>query len=432
MSNFPHRNLDVAIIGAGLAGLINLHYARTAGLDALVFDQASAVGGLWRTLPDWQDIQICPVDWTLGDLPIAGPLRADIEANIEQWVSRFDLADGLCLNTPVHLARHNNSLWELHTPQGIVHARHLVAATGAHNTPWIPEVNRQASRVTELHSSALRDPSQLRNQTVLVVGGGASAFDLLDLCLQQGAERIIWVTRGVRWFTPTSKPKAIAGSFRPLAKMQASGVPVDKQNALINADLRGRYAKFGVEAVMPDRPLDVLHDQIIPGRARMLAEFARLERHTGTIQAITGDQIFLSDATTLRADMVLWGTGYRTNLRFFEDPRISAIGSVAELLSRCACVFRSQDAPNLYFPGVGLDGVGATSWMFAMGAKTIMSHIRGTAQLDMAPTPHKMNHLDLIAHLATRDPATYPGGKGLDYYKELTLNLPDDQPFPMP
>ena len=70
------RVLDVAIIGGGLAGLVHLHYARQAGLDALVLERQAGVGGLWHQLPAWQDIQICPVDWTAGDLPIDGPTAA--------------------------------------------------------------------------------------------------------------------------------------------------------------------------------------------------------------------------------------------------------------------------------------------------------------------------------------------------------------------
>lgn len=46
------------------------------------------------------------------------------------------------------------------------------------------------------------------------VGGGASAFDLLELCFQHGARRTVWVYRGLRWFMPTRKPKHIAGSVR--------------------------------------------------------------------------------------------------------------------------------------------------------------------------------------------------------------------------
>ncbi len=427
----PHV-LDLAIIGGGLAGMVHLHYARKAGLDALVLEGRGGVGGLWRELPAWQDIQICLADWTAPDLPLAGPAQPQILANIEAWVGHFSLADGIRLNSPVRKAKHNGSCWELDTPGGTVFARHLVAAIGAHSRPVIPEVQRNNSTVRELHSSALRDLNELKGRDVLVVGGGASAFDLLEQSLVHGAKSVHWVYRQAHWFTPTTKPKVVAGSFRPYGKMQASGMPVEKQNALIDADLRARYAKFGLEAIMPERPIDMRHDQLIPGRARMLERFAEIARHQGEVQAIDGAQVTLSDGTRLSPDIVLWGTGYGTDLRFFEAPELAAIVTLRQLASRCGCVFRSLDAPNLYFPGVGLDGIGATSWFYAIIARTIMSHIRGTAQLDMDPVGHKVNHLDMIAHLAQRDAGSFPPGKGWEFYRDLALSIPDDQAYPLP
>lgn len=426
------EELDLAIIGGGLAGLVHLNYARKAGLDALVLERSDGVGGLWRELPSWQDIQVCLSDWTAGDIPVAGPAQPQILANIESWVDRFDLADGIRLNCPVDKARHNGTCWELDTPGGTVRARHLVAAIGGHGQPVIPQVQRHGSQVRELHSSALRDLNELSGRDVLVVGGGASAFDLLEQSLAHGAKSVRWVYRHVRWFTPTSKPKVVAGSFRPYAKMQASGMTVDKQNALIDADLRARYQKFGIEAILPERSIDMRHDQLIPGRAGMLARFAEIGRHQGTIQSIDGTQVALSDGTLLTPDLVLWGTGYGLDLGFFEEPRLAAIRSLHELASRCGCVFRSLDAPDLYFPGVGLDGVGATSWFYSIGARTIMSHICGTARLDLEPVPGKLNHLDMIRHLAPRDPGSFGPGAGWEYYRDLTLKIPDDQAFPLP
>jgi cation diffusion facilitator CzcD-associated flavoprotein CzcO len=154
-----NRLLDVAIIGAGIAGIVHLHYARRAGLDAVVLEAQAGVGGLWRQLPAWQDIQISTADWALGDIPLAGPMQPQILANIEAWVTRFNLADGIELNTPVVKARPVDAGWEIETPNGTVRARHLVAATGGHNKPLVPAVERRASRVRELHSSELRDPS---------------------------------------------------------------------------------------------------------------------------------------------------------------------------------------------------------------------------------------------------------------------------------
>jgi cation diffusion facilitator CzcD-associated flavoprotein CzcO len=151
--------------------------------------------------------------------------------------------------------------------------------------------------VAELHSSALRDPARLDGARVLVVGGGASAMDLLDQCLVRQVAHITWAYRNLRWFTPTAKPKAVAGSVRPVARLQAQGLPVEQQNELVRADLVGRYRKFGLEALMPKRSLDLRTDQIFPGRARMLAGLGQIERHVAEAAALEGGQVRLWDAS---------------------------------------------------------------------------------------------------------------------------------------
>lgn len=425
------RPLDVAIIGAGVAGVIHLYYARQAGLNAVALEARAGIGGLWRELPAWQDIQLSTADWAIGDLPLAGPLAPQILDNIQAWVDRFALADGIRLHSPVQRARHDGAAWVLDTPQGPVRARHLVAASGGHNTPLIPPLQRSGSGVDEWHASALHQPQALAGRDVVVVGGGASAFDLMEQCLEHGARRIVWVYRGLRWFLPTTRPKAVAGSVRPFAKMQVGGMSAAQQSALLGADMVARYAKFGLQAIQPARPVDVLHDQLFPGRPRMIQNFGRIERHAATVQAIEGRRLTLSDGTRLDADTVLWGTGYATDLRYFDDPRLAAIRSVNELCARCACIFRSIDAPDLYFPGVGLDGIGAAPWGYMLIARSIMSHIRGTAQLDQVPAGHKINHFEIVRHLAARDPGSYPAGRGWDFYRDLALHTPDDQPYPL-
>ncbi len=91
-----------------------------------------------------------------------------------------------------------------------------------------------------------------------------------------------------------------------------------------------------------------------------------------------------------------------------------------------------MDAPNLYFPAVGLDGIGAAPFYSALVARSIMSHIRGTAQLDMEPVPHKVNHFDVVRYLAPRDAGTYTAERGWDFFRTLALTTPDDQAYPLP
>lgn len=428
MSEHVH---DLAIVGGGLAGVVALAYARRAGLDAVVLERAGRVGGLWRDLPAWQDIQIGVADWALGDLPLHGATQPHILAHIEAWVERFALADGIRLHTPVQRARRGASGWELHTPQGVVRARHLIAATGAHNTPLVPPVERHRSAVREFHSSALHEPALLRGRDVLVVGGGASAFDLLELCFAQQARRVAWVHRGLKWFYPTRKPKAVAGNVRGFARLQASDLSDAQQSAALCADMRERYRRFGLAELLPERDFDVRRDQLFPGRAGMLEHFADIERQRGSVVAIDGRTVTLSLGQRIDADLLLWGTGYGVDLSYFEAPAISSLRTLAALRARCGCIFRSLDAPNLYFPSVGLDGIGAAPWAYALLSRTIMSHIRGSARLDDEVIEGNVNHFAIVAHLAPRDPASY-AGDWRAHYRRLALDTPDEQPYPLP
>lgn len=424
--------LDVAIVGGGAAGVIALAYARRAGLKAVVLESQDRIGGLWRDLPAWQDIQISAADWALGDLPLKGVRQPEILANIEAWVEHFGLANDIRLSSPVKLARQSKSGWELSTPESVVRARHLIAATGAHNAPLLPDITRAASTVRELHSSAVRDPNMLAGRDVLVVGGGASAFDLLGLCVQHDAARVIWAFRSVRWFMPTRKPKHIAGSVRGFARLQASGLTVEELNAAIGADLRSRYDKFGIAEIMPTHDFDVRHDQLIPGRSGMLEHYGSIERHRASVGSIDGVQVTLSDGSRLKPDLLLWATGYTMDLSYFESPEIASIRTPDALAARCGCIFRSLDAANLYFPGVVLDGIGSATWSYSLMCRSLMSHIQGTASLDNQALPGRLNHFDLVDYLAPRDPASFPPDAWRTTYRDLALNTPDEQPYPIP
>ena len=61
---------------------------------------------------------------------------------------------------------------------------------------------------------------------------------------------------------------------------------------------------------------------------------------------------------------------------------------------------------------VGLDGIGSAPWAFMLMARSVMSHIRGTAQLDMEPVGCRFNHFDIVRYLAERDPGTYADKQG--------------------
>jgi cation diffusion facilitator CzcD-associated flavoprotein CzcO len=427
------RELDLVIVGGGIGGIISLKYARDAGLDALLFERAARIGGLWRDLPPWQDIQIRREDWTLGDLPIAGEDQASVLRNIEAWVERFGLAPYIRVNCQVTSARPQAEGWTIAAGGRTWRARYLIAATGGHNRPVVPQVERREPALREFHSSELPDPELLRGQRVAVVGGGASAFDLLDLSFTRGAKQVEWIYRSIKWMRPTRGPKYFGADVRLLTRHQMLGLTPTRLSRYADGQLRARYAKAGIPQFAPSDRFDIERHQIIPGRPAMIANARHIAHHRAEVRAIEERTIKLSNGECIDADLLLWGTGYAADLGYLEVDALRGATDLKEVGRRMRAVFRSADAPNLFLlaPGV-LETTTVTPWAYAHAAKSIMSHIAGRAELDAPPYPGMINHCDMLKLLAKLDRANYPRGLWYLKYLRQALWYPKSRPLPIP
>ena len=425
--------VDVLIVGGGIGGVICLKYAVDAGLEAMLLEGGPRVGGLWRDLPSWQDIQFRKEDWTLGDLPMAGEDQSNVLRNIEAWVERFDLAPRIRLGARVRRAWPHGDGWRASTDTATYEARWLIAATGAHNRPVVPDVERVRSTVAERHSSELEDPELLRGRRVTVVGGGASAYDLLDLAVTHGASRVSWIYRSAKWMRPTRRPKYYGTDMRVMARAQLLGRSVEDLNREINEDLRRRYAKAGIEEIMPANPFDLRREQLIPGRRDMIESFQRIDRYRGEVARIADDQVEVSTGDRIGTDVLLWGTGYAMDLGYLDVEGLKEAPRSRDVMGRCYSGFRSRDAPNLFLlaPAV-LESTTSTPWAYAHVARSMMAHIRGRPVFEDPPTGEFTNHFDLVKRLARRDRDNYRFGVWKLRYLRQALLHPSSRPMPIP
>jgi len=428
-----HEGLDLIIIGGGIGGVICLKYALDAGLRALVLEREAGVGGIWRSLPAWQEIQSSKEEWTLEDIPIAGEDQASILQNIEAWVDRFDLSSRIRLGSPVRSAKPCEGGWRIETDSGVYQSRFLLAATGGHNRPIIPPVQRVGSAIAEYHSTQLMDPALIRDKDVIVVGGGASAWDLLDLCLEQGARQVMWVYRSHKWMRPSLSPKNAGGGNRRLAQAQMLGLPTPIVNRLLNRKLRARYLKLGLDQLLPDRDYDLDRDQSPPGRRTMLMNLTKIQHHRGEIARIEGDEACLADGRRLKTDVILWGTGFEMDLSYLDVEPLSRLTRLEDAASRCGSLFRALDAPNLFLlaPGI-LDTNVPTPWAYAHTAKSMMSHIKGRRIFGTKVAKTRAQYFNLVRFLAARDRQNYPWGKWKVRYLRLAFLWEGDRPLPLP
>jgi cation diffusion facilitator CzcD-associated flavoprotein CzcO len=401
---------DAIVIGAGICGIIFLKYAREQGLRCLALEKQDAVGGLWNWVPAWQDIQNRKEDFAINDVPLDGAKQPDVLRHIRGWVQEYNLASFIRLQHEVTSVSWIDKEWQLQTNHGTFRANYLIVASGVQNDPWIPDIERSHPDVIEMHSSDLRRPEDLAGQRVTVVGGGASAWDLLDRAVENGAKDIHWVYRNIRWFIPTSRTKqTVWPNLRELSIVQAVTGSMASVNAFFRQRLKKLFTDFQLTEVVPSEPLDLTKHQLFPGRSLAIQNLDAITRHHTQIRRIQGREISLENGERFETDTLLWGTGYRMNLEYLDLSEYSGVKRLDGLRPRLGSLIRALDYPHLFFIGMSLiDSSGSTPLFAAIEAKSIVAHILGRCEIPKKNIPHHIVHWDLFKYFASFDHANYP------------------------
>jgi putative flavoprotein involved in K+ transport len=88
------------------------------------------------------------------------------------------------------------------TSAGVIEATNVVAATGPFQRPSIPNLVPAHATVQQLHSSAYKNPGQLAEGAVLVVGAGASGSQIAEEL--QKAGKTVYLSVGEHYRPPRS------------------------------------------------------------------------------------------------------------------------------------------------------------------------------------------------------------------------------------
>ena len=401
---------DAIVIGGGMSGVVFLKYAKEAGLRCRVLEKQNDVGGLWNWIPKWQDIQNRMEDFAIDGIPIDGNTQPAVHDYVRKWVQEFELAPFINLGCEVASASRSNDSWRIRTNYGDYSSKYLIVATGLQNVPWIPAVQRTESAVTEIHSSALERPEELAGKRITVVGGGASALDMLELGTKYGTRKIHWVYHNTRWFFPSSKSKQNnpMSSLRILGLLQAFSRSTETISRIAQSILEKGYARHHLESIRPPYDVDLREHQIFPGRPLMVKNLRSISQHQGEISSMNQHELTLSNGERFETDTILWGTGYRMNLRYLDLPEFREIETVEQLYPRLGSLVRSRDYPSPFMVGMWvIESNTSTPFAVAVQAKSIIAHILGKCEIPMTNIPYHVNYWNLPALFARFDHANY-------------------------
>lgn len=186
------EKVETLIIGGGQAGLAMSEHLSNRGVSHLIVER-HRIAERWRS-ERWDSLVANGPAWHDRFPTLA---FSDIDPN--SFAHRDRIVDyfetfAKQINAPIHCgvevtavqrkARGSGFLAE--TSEGMIEATNVVAATGPFQRPLIPTVVPQEIGIVQIHSNAYRNPSQLPEGAVLVVGAGSSGGQIADELMRAG------------------------------------------------------------------------------------------------------------------------------------------------------------------------------------------------------------------------------------------------------
>jgi putative flavoprotein involved in K+ transport len=201
------RSITTVVIGAGHAGLAMSRCLSERGVDHVVLERG-AVANSWRT-ERWDSLRLLTPNWQ-SRLPGFGPgfgHGGDDPDGFRTMPEVIDFIEGYAraiaapvqTGTRVLSVRRTDAGYLVRTDQGDWHGRTLVLATGACNIPCVPRIAEGVPpAIRTLTPSAYRNPDQLEDGGVLVVGASATGVQLADEVHRSGRPVTLAVGEHIR------------------------------------------------------------------------------------------------------------------------------------------------------------------------------------------------------------------------------------------
>lgn len=349
------EHLPAVVVGAGQAGLAAGYHLRHAGLEFQILAADERIGDTWRRR--WDSLRLFTPAFFNGlpgmefpaDDPDYLPTKDEVADYLETYAETFRLP--VRLDTRVHRVRGSEDGYAVDTDDGRVRTPVVVVATGAFSRPKIPSFADQLpDSVFTAHSSRYRNPGQLRDGDVLVVGAGNSGTQISTEVAATDPHRNVWLAG-----RDTGRlPRRLLG--RDLYRWLAPLSRILSRDTFLGRRLYRKLAGSGDPVFSTE--LEKMKDTGV--------------RRIGRIEAVSDGRPATGEGEILDVSNVLWCTGFRQDFSWID---LDVFDEDGRPRHRRGVV---PDAPGLYFVGLRWLHRLSSSLMGGVGrdARHVVSHIR--------------------------------------------------------
>ncbi len=323
------EHFQTIVVGGGQAGLsVGYHLARR-GVDFVILEGRRRVGDVWRER--WDSLRLfTPADFSgLDGMPFPAPRWSfptkDAMADyLEAYAARFDLP--VRTGTRVTRLTRQDGRFLVEAGEGRFEADSVVVAMANYQEPRVPAFGRELDpSIVQIHSFDYRNPGQLRDGPVLIVGAGNSGS---EIAMELGRTHRIWLSGR----DTGQLPFRVDGPIGPFAvpivlkllfhRVLTVGTPIGRK-------VRRKVIHIG--------------GPLIRVRNRDLARLG-VERVPRTAGVRAGQPV-LDDGRVLDVANVVWCTGFHPGFDWIELPVMDG----DDPMQRSGVV---DAEPGLYFVGL--------------------------------------------------------------------------------
>ena len=192
-------NTDVLVVGGGQAGIAASEHLNKRGIRHLVLERAR-IAERWRS-ERWDSLVANGPAWHDRFPGMQFPGCDDDAFVPKEQVADYFVEYAAMIKAPVlegvtvtDVRRKPNSAgFVVQTSAGTLETRYVICATGAFQHPMVPSIVPQTDALTQMHSTAYRNPQELPEGNVLVVGAGSSGAQIATEILRSGRKTYLSV-----------------------------------------------------------------------------------------------------------------------------------------------------------------------------------------------------------------------------------------------